>query len=131
MAEAIAMIGTSKMIAAFILAVAFTIGVSAVCSLLEAMILSTTTAEIEALKKSKPTSGKRLEYYKEHLEETSSAILGLNTIANTLGATMVGGLAVKIWADGSNVLLNVSISCLLYTSPSPRDRQKSRMPSSA
>ena len=25
----------------------------------------------------------------------------------------------------------VNISCLLYTSPSPRDRQKSRMPSSA
>ena len=25
----------------------------------------------------------------------------------------------------------MSISCLLYTSPSPRDRQKSRMPSSA
>ena len=24
-----------------------------------------------------------------------------------------------------------SLSCLLYTSPSPRDRQKSRMPSSA
>ena len=28
-------------------------------------------------------------------------------------------------ADGNN------IGCLLYTSPSPRDRQKSRMPSSA
>ena len=26
---------------------------------------------------------------------------------------------------------NESISCLLYTSPSPRDREKSRMPSSA
>ena len=25
----------------------------------------------------------------------------------------------------------LNISCLLYTSPSPRDRQKSRMPSSA
>ena len=25
----------------------------------------------------------------------------------------------------------VTIACLLYTSPSPRDRQKSRMPSSA
>ena len=25
----------------------------------------------------------------------------------------------------------ISLSCLLYTSPSPRDRQKSRMPSSA
>ena len=28
-------------------------------------------------------------------------------------------------------LSNVVNSCLLYTSPSPRDRQKSRMPSSA
>ena len=27
--------------------------------------------------------------------------------------------------------LDVLLSCLLYTSPSPRDRQKSRMPSSA
>ena len=27
--------------------------------------------------------------------------------------------------------INWSLSCLLYTSPSPRDRQKSRMPSSA
>ena len=27
--------------------------------------------------------------------------------------------------------LSKSLTCLLYTSPSPRDRQKSRMPSSA
>ena len=27
--------------------------------------------------------------------------------------------------------IGVSMACLLYTSPSPRDRQKSRMPSSA
>ena len=27
--------------------------------------------------------------------------------------------------------LGLSVICLLYTSPSPRDRQKSRMPSSA
>ena len=26
---------------------------------------------------------------------------------------------------------NLGVDCLLYTSPSPRDRQKSRMPSSA
>ena len=31
----------------------------------------------------------------------------------------------------SNSDINVAIACLLYTSPSPRDRQKSRMPSSA
>lgn len=96
------------MILAFIFAVSFTIGVSALCSILEAMILSTTTAEIESLKKRLPKRGELLERYKLGLEETTSAILSLNTIANTLGATMVGGLAVKIWADSSNVLFNVS-----------------------
>ena len=40
------------------------------------------------------------------------------------------------YAMGSNVKLTATPSaeyvfCLLYTSPSPRDRQKSRMPSSA
>ena len=29
------------------------------------------------------------------------------------------------------IFVNPIFSCLLYTSPSPRDRQKSRMPSSA
>ena len=33
--------------------------------------------------------------------------------------------------DADTVSIEVTSSCLLYTSPSPRDRQKSRMPSSA
>ena len=33
--------------------------------------------------------------------------------------------------DEKSIVLFVSSHCLLYTSPSPRDRQKSRMPSSA
>jgi CBS domain containing-hemolysin-like protein len=94
----------------FILAIAFTIGISALCSILEAMILSTTTTEIESLKRSHPARGKRLEDYKQNIEETSSAILSLNTIANTIGATLVGGLAVSIWADSANVLLNTSLA---------------------
>ena len=36
---------------------------------------------------------------------------------------------IKMWAE--NPALKDLMSCLLYTSPSPRDRQKSRMPSSA
>ena len=37
------------------------------------------------------------------------------------------------WKRNKNLLLlnDKDNSCLLYTSPSPRDRQKSRMPSSA
>ena len=37
---------------------------------------------------------------------------------------------VLVWSAGILTLNYVKI-CLLYTSPSPRDRQKSRMPSSA
>ena len=39
------------------------------------------------------------------------------------------GLFARWWCERNNIPYNTS--CLLYTSPSPRDRQKSRMPSSA
>ena len=44
--------------------------------------------------------------------------------------------AAAVYVDGTYLATNVQTSpllfdCLLYTSPSPRDRQKSRMPSSA
>ena len=35
------------------------------------------------------------------------------------------------WLEGRLAILDLAYFCLLYTSPSPRDRQKSRMPSSA
>ena len=88
-----------------IVAVTLTIGISALCSTLEAMILSITPAEIEALKKNSYRKGKMLERYREEIEETTSSILSLNTIANTLGATLVGGLAEKAFGDGGNSLL--------------------------
>lgn len=78
---------------ALIIAVALTLGISAVCSLLEAFILSTTTAEVESLKKSRPGMGKMLSKFADGIDETSSAILTLNTIANTAGATVVGSLS--------------------------------------
>ena len=38
----------------------------------------------------------------------------------------------RLWnVDAVCVLSRIGKVCLLYTSPSPRDRQKSRMPSSA
>ena len=88
-----------------IVAIALTIGISALCSTLEAMILSITPVEIESLKKKSSRKGKLLERYREEIEETMSSILSLNTIANTLGATLVGGLAEKAFGDGGNSLL--------------------------
>ena len=55
-----------------------------------------------------------------------------------IGATILfilslGGLAHPETARRGNLfgIAGMSIACLLYTSPSPRDRTRSRMPSSA
>lgn len=83
----------------FVFAVLLTLGVSFCCSLLEALILSTTMAEVESLKKRRPRRGKALEQLKLEIGDTISTILTLNTVANTLGATIVGWLAVRTFGE--------------------------------
>jgi CBS domain containing-hemolysin-like protein len=83
------------------IAIILTLGVSAFCSLLEAFILSVSMAEIEALKQDHPGPGRLLERFKAEIDETSSAILTLNTIANTAGATIVGALAAGVFASAA------------------------------
>lgn len=60
-----------------------TLGVSALCSTLEAVVLSTTEIEIERLKKQSLRRGAILERCVRNIDETTSAILTANTIANT------------------------------------------------
>ena len=56
----------------------------------------------------------------------------LEALADVKGYTISVTSAVKKGYSGVAILSkNEPINCLLYTSPSPRDRQKSRMPSSA
>ena len=51
---------------------------------------------------------------------------------NRLRVALTGLTMAEFFRDeGRDVLLFIDNICLLYTSPSPRDRQKSRMPSSA
>ena len=59
------------------------------------------------------------------------------TVANLLDATAIGSTLQGFDADtaktdvAQNYTAQTSMTCLLYTSPSPRDRTRSRMPSSA
>ena len=104
-------------------AIGFTLGVSFICSLLEAMILSTTVADVEALKRSRPRRGQLLETLKLSLDETISAILTLNTVANTLGSVIVGGLATKLYGDAVLGILSagLTLAILVFSEVLPKN----------
>ena len=58
----------------------------------------------------------------------------IHDIAKAAKVTILNISKYKFEPQGFTILALLAeshISCLLYTSPSPRDRQKSRMPSSA
>ena len=82
-----------------VITILLTLGISFMCSMLEAIVLSTTVTEIERLKKSRPRRGLRLEIIKHELDATISAILTLNTIANTLGSMLIGSLAATLFNE--------------------------------
>lgn len=96
--------------------VCFTLVVSGFCSLLEAFVLSTTTAEIQALTKSHPKRGRLLEKQKHDIELTSSSILTLNTIANTMGAMWVASIAEEVVPDLVKVIAILLVVGILFGS---------------
>ncbi len=96
-----------------ILAIAVTLTVSFVCSLFEALVLSTTTAEIEGLKKIHPKRGQRLEQIKVELDLTISAILTLNTIANGLGSVVIGALGAHLLGERMLAVLTLVFGAVL------------------
>lgn len=73
--------------------------VSALCSTLEATLLSTPLSYITGLEDQGVKGAKRLKKLKQHSDRPISAILCLNTIANTVGASIVGSLVYEVYGD--------------------------------
>lgn len=107
---------------ALLLAVAFTLGTSFCCSLLEAMFLSTTSADVEALKAKHPRRGRLFEDSRDNMEETISAILTLSTISSTLGAVVVGGMATKVFGSAALGIISgaMTLTSLIFAEVIPK-----------
>lgn len=75
------------------------IGFSFFCSILEAALLSVTPSYIASLKSERPRLFERLRRLKDSIDDPLSAILTLNTIAHTAGATGVGAQVAVIFGD--------------------------------
>ena len=75
------------------------IGLSALCSKLEATLLSTPLSYITGLEEQGVKGATRLKRLKQNSDRPISAILCLNTIANTVGASIVGSLVYEVYGD--------------------------------
>jgi len=79
--------------------VALAIGVSFMCSIMEAVLLSVTPSYVAALEREGSTVGDRLHEMKENIDRPLSAILSLNTIAHTVGAAGAGAQAAVVFGE--------------------------------
>ncbi|MDP5130992.1 MAG: hemolysin family protein [Paraglaciecola sp.] len=92
---------------------AIAIGVSFLCSVLEAVLLSITPSYVEQISASNPRSGKVLTKVKENLDESLSSILILNTFAHTMGAAGVGSQAIRIFGEQWETLIAVMLTLVI------------------
>ncbi len=80
--------------------VALAIGVSFLCSIMEAVLLSVTPGYLAMIGDRRPATATRLRRFKENIDEPLAAILSLNTVAHTVGAAGAGAQAAKVFGSG-------------------------------
>lgn len=105
-----------------ILAAGFAIIVSGMCSLFEAVLYSVPISLIEARDQAGKSSGRILKKLRKEIDRPISAILSLNTIANTAGATIAGSAVASAfghdWVGYFSAFFTLSI--LLFSEVIPK-----------
>lgn len=95
---------------AFFIYFSLALGVSFVCSILEAALLSVTPSHMAKLEQDRPKLGKKIRALKSHIDRPLAAILSLNTIANTAGAAGVGAEAQRIWGSEALAIASAALT---------------------
>jgi len=96
-----------------ILAVALATSVSFLCSITEAAFYSIPLSRIERMRKDGSKTGEILHALRMDVEKPITAILTLNTAANTAGAAIAGAAAVQVFGDQSLALFTAGFTLLL------------------
>ena len=86
------------------------IGVSFLCSILEAVLLSVTPAYVGSVAEQKPRLAERLKEYKADVERPLAAILTLNTFAHTIGAAGAGAEAAGLFGNDLITVFSVILT---------------------
>ena len=87
------------------------LGVSFLCSMLEAVLLSISHSQVSIMEKQNPTRGKIWQRLKaDDSIKPLTAILTLNTIAHTMGAAGVGAEVQKIYGEESLTIASIFLT---------------------
>jgi CBS domain containing-hemolysin-like protein len=104
------------------LATGIAIIVSAFCSIIEAVLYSVSQSQVEVMAKSGKKSGFVLKELKKDIRQPITAILTLNTIANTMGAAVAGASAAVVFGEENLVWFSVffTLAILLFSEILPK-----------
>ncbi|OAN16763.1 hemolysin [Photobacterium jeanii] len=102
--------------------IAIAIGVSFICSVLEAVLLSISPSYIGSLRQQNHPAAPRLAALKDNIDRPLASILTLNTIAHTVGAATAGAQAAVVfgsqWLGAFSAFLTFAI--LLFSEIIPK-----------
>ena len=110
------------MLTVLILSVSFAILISSFCSILEAALYSLPLSQIELLGQSRPNTARLLTKLKSDIDVPITAILTLNTIANTFGAAVSGAAAAVVFGENKLIWFSLffTMAILLFSEILPK-----------
>ena len=105
-----------------IVATSAVLGISCLCSLLEAALYSLSASQIEMMSAQNRLSGKILKRLHSDIQRPISAILSLNTLANTGGAAIAGAAFAGAFPQTPEVYftIGISMSVLVFSEIIPK-----------
>ena len=89
------------------------LSVSAFCSVTEASFYSVPPATVEFLQKNNRFTAKYLTHVKENIDRYIASVLIVNTVANTVGASLATALAVKNLSENAAMILPIVLTILI------------------
>lgn len=102
--------------------IALAIGVSFICSILEAVLLSLTPAYVAVYEQGHPRRGRILAALHGNIERPLAAILSLNTVSHTVGAAGAGAEAARVFGSASIGIFSalLTLAILLFSEIIPK-----------
>jgi CBS domain containing-hemolysin-like protein len=105
-----------------LISVSLALTISALCSVCEAVLYTVTASQVEMLRKSGHPAAGHLQDLRADIEKPITALLTLNTIANTIGASVAGAAAAKLFGDENLILFSAlfTLSILIFSEILPK-----------